>query len=107
VVYRLTPGVHDDSWHDDLSGSHRMIALSLNLSAAAYSGGTLQIRDRSSGEIVHEAANTGVGDAVLFRISPQLEHRVSRVDGAVARTAYAGWFQTEPAFRSVMTGYSP
>jgi hypothetical protein len=36
--------------------------------------------------------NTGFGDAILFRISKDLEHRVTEVVGEVAKTAYAGWF---------------
>jgi hypothetical protein len=106
VVYRLSPGAHYDSWHDDLR-PHRMIAMSINLSAGLYEGGVLQIRDRETREILHEAPNPGVGDAVLFRISPRLEHRVSKVEGNVPRTAYAGWFQSEPEFLSVLEVATP
>ena len=61
VVYRLAPGKgHYDSWHDDVHGC-RIVAMSLNLSAEPFSGGLLQIRERSSGLVVHEVANTGAG----------------------------------------------
>ena len=99
AVYRLVPGLHYDSWHSDVN-SKRMVAMSINLSRDLYSGGILQIREKNSLGILHEVANTGLGDAVIFRISPQLQHRVSKIEGAVARTAYAGWFQSEPNFLS-------
>lgn len=97
-VYRMIPGSgHGDAWHDDV-GESRMAAISINLSRDVYAGGALQIRDRASGAIVHEVANTGPGDAILFRLSPGLEHRVGDVVGSVPKTAFAGWFCAEPAF---------
>ena len=62
----LSELAHSDSWHDD-DGDGRMVALSLNLSTNGYRGGVLQIRDKQSGEILHEVANTGFGDAIVFR----------------------------------------
>jgi hypothetical protein len=47
-------------------------------------------------------ANTGAGDAVLFRIAERLEHRVTSLRGDVPRTAYAGWFLREPRFADVL-----
>ncbi len=102
AVYRLVPGRHYDSWHDDVNPDDRMIAMSLNFSSGVYSGGVLQIRDKKSQAIVHEVSNTGVGDAVIFRISRKIEHRVTRLEGTIARTAYAGWFQARPDYLSVL-----
>jgi hypothetical protein len=79
------------SWHNDTNGG-RLVALTLNLGTEAYCGGLLQIRDRGSKRIISEVANTGSGDAVVFRISKSLEHRNSRVLGKVAKTAFSGWF---------------
>ena len=45
-------------WHNDLL-PHRMLTMSINLGAVPYQGGILQIRDRDSGEILTEVANTG------------------------------------------------
>jgi len=101
AIYRLVPGLGYDSWHNDV-GEHRMVAMSINLSTDIYSGGILQLRDKNSQRIVHEVANIGVGDGIIFRISPDLEHRVSNIEGTVARTAFAGWFRTEPDFLSVL-----
>ena len=96
-AYRMMSELaHSDSWHDD-DGDGRMVALSLNLSTTGYRGGVLQIRDKQSEEILHEVANTGFGDAIVFRISAQIEHRVTDVLPGAAKTAYAGWFKTHPA----------
>lgn len=95
-VYRLIPNSgHLDSWHDDdLWG--RLIGMSLNLSPRGYSGGIFQLRERKSKKIITEVANTGLGDATLFRISKELEHRVTDISGDEPKTAFAGWFQTGP-----------
>ena len=101
-VYRMSPHTgHYDSWHDDLR-DHRLIAMSMNLSTEVYSGWILQIRDTRSGHIVHEAANTGFGDAVLFRLAPFLEHRVTGVEGTASRTAFSGWFRSQPHYQPIV-----
>jgi Rps23 Pro-64 3,4-dihydroxylase Tpa1-like proline 4-hydroxylase len=66
--------------------------MSLNLSPEPFEGGALQIRETDSKKILFEIANTGLGNAVVFRVDPRLEHRVSPVAGKVPRTAFAGWF---------------
>ncbi len=91
-----------DSWHDDLTDT-RMIALSINLSTSAYSGGILQIRNTCSKQLIHEEANTRFGDAIIFRIAPSLEHRVTRVDGSTTRTAFTGWFRSRPAYKPIFS----
>ena len=50
--------------------------MSVNFSTGVYAGGVLRIRDRESGKIVSEVANVGIGDAVIFRLSDRLEHRI-------------------------------
>jgi hypothetical protein len=79
----------------------RLITMSVNLSPKPYAGGILQLREERSEEILAEIANTGLGDALFFRISPELKHRVSPVEGVLPKTAYAGWFQAEPDFRAM------
>lgn len=94
-LYRLSPRTDNRiDWHDDVC-DHRMVTLSVNLTPEAYSGGTLQIRYRSSREILHEVRNTGLGDALLMRVSKKLCHRVLAVEGDLPRTALAGWFRWE------------
>lgn len=92
-IYRLRPGLgHHHNWHNDVK-SHRVVAMSINLEAEPYTGGVLQIRERASERIIEEVENTGAGDAILFRISPALQHRAIGVDSGV-KTAFAGWFRT-------------
>src|SRR5262245_22953931 len=97
VVYRIGRERGYDVWHDDVL-QHRKIALSINLTRGLFSGGVLQLREKASQRILHEYANTGLGDAVLFRIAPEFEHKVSEILGDVPRTAFAGWFMSEPDF---------
>ncbi len=95
-VYRMVPGEgHHLSWHDDVAGT-RMLALSIDFSLASYTGGAFQLRDKHSGGVIHERVNTRLGDAVLFRVGTDLQHRVLPVEGGVAKTAFAGWFSREP-----------
>lgn len=100
-VYRIVPGAgHQDSWHSDRV-DHRMIALSINLSTEVSSGGVLQIRNRHSGQILHQVTNVGFGDAILFRIAEHLEHRQTDLEGTVVKTAFAGWFRSQPDLYSL------
>ena len=103
-LYRMMPGPeHEDTWHEDLK-DNRMVAMSINLTPARYAGGVLEIRNRRSKEVLHTAAHAAAGDAMLFRISPQLQHRVTAVAGEVPRTAYAGWFMGGPDFVLIRPG---
>jgi hypothetical protein len=96
-IYRFIPGRgHHDSWHSD-DMDQRKVALSLNLSVRGYEGGIFELRDRKSKQILVEAANTGWGDALLFRISKGLDHRITEATGSEPKTAFAGWFKTERA----------
>jgi hypothetical protein len=104
TVYRMVPGAHGlDSWHDDLKDS-RLVALTVNLSPGEYAGGLLQLRITEPPAIVHEVANTGFGDAVVFRIAPNFEHRLTPVLPGPPKIALAGWFRREPSFLDVLHG---
>ncbi|HXG57249.1 MAG TPA: 2OG-Fe(II) oxygenase [Vicinamibacterales bacterium] len=95
TVFRLDPDSgHGDAWHDDLDGN-RLVAMSVNL-GEAYEGGVLQLRDASTLRVLSEVHNDGPGDAVLFRISPALQHRVTPVTGTRARLTMTGWFLRTP-----------
>ena len=56
------------------------------------------MRERDTRRVIFELANTGPGDAVLFRISEKLEHMVTAVEGDEPRTVFAGWFSRTPGF---------
>jgi len=105
-VYRVSAGQgHHDSWHNDI-GDHRLVGMSINLSAEIYAGGVLQLRERDSGEIVSEVPNALPGDAIIFRLSDQLQHRITEVEGNFAKTAFAGWFKAQPPFLSLLKAQS-
>jgi hypothetical protein len=101
-VYRFTESPdHRDDWHTDLV-DNRLVAMSVNLSSDPYDGGLLQIRDATSHEILHEEPNTGLGDALIFRLAPGLEHCVTNVTGNRPKTAFAGWFKSAPDFKTLL-----
>src|SRR5205085_5768791 len=103
-VYRLgASGSDRDSWHSDL-GDNRLAAMSVNVGSETYLGGELQIRDARSQQMVNSVRNATPGDAVLFRITPDLEHQVTAVEGSSPRTSFAGWFKSRPSFRAVLEG---
>lgn len=95
-IYRrraaTVPGEHYYPWHDDVSEDRR-VAISINLGREAHGGGELQIRDAKTHAAIAGIANLGHHDAMLFRVSPSLEHRVAPVVGGVPRTVLAGWFR--------------
>lgn len=103
-VYRMVPGSgHYDSWHSDCI-AHRMVGMSVNLSPRIYAGGCFQLREHASQQLVVEAPNVGPGDAILFRIASHVEHRVTAMEGTIEKTAFAGWFVSEPDFMSLLNG---
>jgi hypothetical protein len=100
-VYRmLAADGHYDSWHSD-AGNDRRVALSVNLSPEPYEDGLLEIRHVSSPSADFVVPRMPFGGAVIFRISPNLRHRVTPVSGARPRTAYAGWFCSSPDFQNL------
>lgn len=96
-IYRMAPAAdHFDSWHADLGTTHRdrLVGMSINLSTRPYEGGVFRLREEASGNILCELSNTGPGDAIFFRISPNLKHMVTRLEGSEPKTAFAGWFRS-------------
>jgi hypothetical protein len=99
-IHRQPPGPeHAEVWHGEIFG-HGMVAMSIDLSGGRYAGGVLELRDRYSGEILNHVS-TAPGDALVVRLAPSLQRRVTAVEGDVPRTVYAGRFMR---FRS--DGYS-
>jgi 2-oxoglutarate-Fe(II)-dependent oxygenase superfamily protein len=90
-------GAHYYPWHNDL-GHERLVGLSVNLSDASFEGGVLEVREQPSKRIVARVANRTAGDAILFRISADLEHHVTPVTAGGARLVLAGWFRRSPDF---------
>jgi hypothetical protein len=102
--YRMLPNSgHYDSWHDDM-GNFSLVTLSVNFSPQIYEGGMLEMRYKDSAEIFAMIHNTGLGDGLLFRLSEDLCHRVSRIEGDKAKTAGAGQFRSTPHFLKTLKG---
>lgn len=104
-VYRMVAEAgHHDRWHSDI-GNHNEIGMSLNLSRTTFRGGLFMLRDAGSKRVLAAVANTGPGDALVFRISPNLNHRISDLEGTEPKTAFAGWFKSSPpeCFRDSIT----
>jgi hypothetical protein len=93
-VYRLEAGTdqqHD--WHNDIE-EHRRLGFSLNVSNGVFEGGGLQLRELEPERITATVFNTTPGDAVIFRLHRNVQHRVHPITGTVARTALAGWLRS-------------
>ena len=101
-VYAFHSGSnHHDSWHSDASGG-RQVGISINLSEREFEGGVFELRHAASDAVEWSIANTGPGDAILFRIDGDLFHRVTAVIGAAPRIVYAGWFQSGPDLLTIL-----
>ena len=90
-------GGHYYPWHSDVA-QERLVGLSVNLSEERFDGGVLEIREEASKLVIARVANQTAGDAVLFRISPDLEHHVTPVTTDTPRLVLAGWFRRAPRF---------
>jgi hypothetical protein len=95
IYRRLATATHYDNWHDDLHDPAHLVAMSVNLSVQDYAGGVLLVRCKGTERVLAELHNTGPGDAILFRVALELEHRVTSVTAGV-KTALAGWFAHSP-----------
>ncbi len=101
-VYRLQPDREDyDSWHADLHPDHQL-GMSVNLGTDPFEGGAFEIRRAEATEPLAAIANVGSGDAILFSIAAEVEHRVTPMRGSVAKTAFAGWFGATRDYRDVV-----
>ena len=94
-IYRMVPGLgHLDSWHNDVNPEeNRLVGLSINIGPAPFEGGVFELRHPGAADVLEVVANVVPGDAFLFRVSPELQHRVTPVVGNAPKTAFAGWFK--------------
>lgn len=92
-VYRMRPGpAHRVDWHGDLDGQRRLVAMTVNLSPRPVRGGAFQLRRTASRRLLGEVPYVRAGDALLFRLRADLEHRSTQVEGTSVKTIYACWF---------------
>ena len=93
-VYRLACSDHYDQWHSDItSNEERLVGVSINLGVVPYEGGLFRLRREATREILCELPNTVAGDAIFLRISAELRHIVTPLEGVTPKTAFAGWFR--------------
>jgi hypothetical protein len=91
-IYKMNPGgEHYDHWHNDVVGN-RLVGMSVNLGDGGFGGGEFLLREHASKRLLENVANTGLGDAIVFRISRLLDHRVNSISGQEPKIACAGWF---------------
>jgi 2OG-Fe(II) oxygenase superfamily len=96
-LHRTTAASHQHiDWHHDAVEA-RTLGICINLSAEEYTGGVLQIRDADR-QMRAEVSRAAAGDAFLFRIDADWQHRLTRVESG-RRTVGVGWFRTEPEWR--------
>jgi hypothetical protein len=106
-VYRMCADRgHYDAWHDDLRPD-RQVGMSVNLGTEPYDGGVFELRLADAPEPLAAIANVGPGDAILFSIAGELQHRVTPMQGPVAKTAFAGWFGTTRDYRDTVHQRTP
>jgi hypothetical protein len=92
-VARMRPGADDHlAWHNDLNEPGRRLAITINLSRQPYEGGEFELRAVATGEVLLRHKHDEPGSALVFDVSPRLEHRVLPVTAGGPRLVYAGWF---------------
>jgi hypothetical protein len=92
---------HHIGWHGD-NADNRILGLTIDLSNSAYEGGVFELRRKDSPEIICSIPRQLPGDAFVFLISPQLQHRLTLIESGGPRTVGVGWFRSQPPF-SVFT----
>jgi len=95
---------HQIEWHGD-NADTRLLGLTIDLGTEDYTGGVFQLRRRSTGEILCEVPRMRAGDAFVFGIAPDLQHRLTVVEGGGPRTVGVGWFRSQPDFRTFAADY--
>jgi 2OG-Fe(II) oxygenase superfamily len=84
---------HFIDWHGD-NADNRLLAMTLSLGTDRYKGGFFQMREKDSGKILREFGQIEAGDAFIFKIAPELQHRLTVVSEG-RRTAGVGWFRAK------------
>ena len=81
---------HNDT-HDDAAGARRL-GITVNLSDSAYEGGDFELRLAGTHAMLTRYRHDHVGNALIFDIAGDLEHRVLPVLSGGPRRVFTGWF---------------
>jgi hypothetical protein len=90
-VFRLFPMADDLPWHTDAEGG-RLADLIIDLSAVQHEDGRFEMRDARTSEIINAVDTMAFGDALLIRISPEIEHHYKAITGSIPKVTFSGWF---------------
>jgi len=90
-VFRLFPMADDLPWHTDAEGG-RLADLIIHLSPVQHEGARFEMRDKQTQAIFNTVDKMEFGDALLIRISPNIEHHYKAVTGTVPKVTFSGWF---------------
>jgi hypothetical protein len=83
---------HGLRWHDDLNTPERRLAITIDLSEQTYEGGLFELRLAKTKEVLLRFRHAMPGSALIFDVSPGLDHRVLPLTSGGPRRVYAGWF---------------
>jgi hypothetical protein len=93
VVTQARAGApHQLGWHDDREDARRKLAVTINLGTAPYEGGLFEIRRKKTHEPLFEHRHTEPGTALIFQVSPDIQHRIHPITAGGPRRIFAGWF---------------
>ena len=95
---------HQIEWHGDNSDS-RLLGLTIDLGVDEYEGGVFQLRKLTTRKIICEVPRMRAGDAFIFAIAPDLQHRLTMVEEGGPRTAGVGWFRSRPDLSTFAANY--
>jgi hypothetical protein len=79
-------------WHNDLNEPLRRIGVTIGLSDAPYEGGMFELRHARTKKVLVSYRHDVAGTALIFDVSPDLEHRVLPITAGGRRRVYTGWF---------------
>lgn len=96
-------GEHEIKWHGDNADS-RLLAITLNLGTDRYTGAHFQLREVASQKMLREFGQIEAGDAFIFKIDPELQHRLAPLETG-KRTVGVGWFRQNPDLATFIKTY--
>ena len=81
-------------WHDDLedTGTQRRLGITIGLSNQAYDGGLFELREKDMHTALFHHRHVEPGQALIFDVAPDVEHRLCPITAGGPRRVYTGWF---------------
>lgn len=79
-------------WHDDTGGEPRLLGVTVALESPPYEGGEFEMRHVGQRELLRCHKHDRPGTALIFEVSPALEHRVLPLVSGGPRRVFTGWF---------------